>query len=478
MKPKLKKFTEFAQNVLPHEASYLLKVQNFEDPEKLSILKLIAENSSDSTKALPFDPSIDKRKYSNIKKWILAKLEAIDVDIDFEWINEINRKVVTDAITPKEERELLRKISNYEHPVYNFMKFYELALNFRHFLLIRLSYDSHKAVNEFVKKYKAAYEEARDINERLHQATEDIIDHYASNRTESNCWEDWLKSVFYNQELDGNSRFLAVIRLTFMYFNYREFDKLKAVYDDLDEMLKGGKFYTRRILFNYYANRLMLHSKFDVSQQAEEYGYLSIRQKNSDHLQYLNNFSSILLRQGKIDEALNLMRESMTEMRSSNNFHSKIGFVAFYMKCLNLNGQPSDSEAFAESFLRMNKDHVLHKRWYIFFTAYLRSLMLQQKYEKVITVCKRYQLLQRDEADKRKLTYLPTVKWYYDVSRYMEGRMSDESLIESMNSTVDSFSNNRHKSAIVKDLFKDLKNHIPHLIDKIKSQIFFEAPSN
>ncbi|MFC7669581.1 hypothetical protein ACFQT0_21095 [Hymenobacter humi] len=51
-----------------------------------------------------------------------------------------------------------------------------------------------------------------------------------------------------------------MVRLTFLYFNYSEFDKLKAVYEALDGMLRQGMFYSRRILFNYYANSVLLHS--------------------------------------------------------------------------------------------------------------------------------------------------------------------------------------------------------------------------
>ena len=72
------------------------------------------------------------------------------------------------------------------------------------------------------------------------------------------------------------------------------------MYEALDGLLRQGMFYSRRILFNYYANSVLLHFKFDALQQAEEFSYLSIKQKNADHLHYLNNHSAILLRQGKI----------------------------------------------------------------------------------------------------------------------------------------------------------------------------------
>ncbi|WP_185152506.1 hypothetical protein, partial [Fulvivirga aurantia] len=326
-------------------------------------------------------------------------------------------------------------------------------------------------VNEWISKYKKEYQRARDVNEKMHQATVDIIDQYSLNNTESRHWESWLTETFYDDTLDGNNRYLAIIRLTFMYFNYREFEKLKKIYDDLDKLLAQGFFYSKRILYNYYANRLMLHSKFDVLQQAEEYGYLSIRQKNADHLQYLTNFSSILLRRGKIDEALSLMKESMAEMKTTHNFHNKIGFVAFYVKCLNLNGQPADGERYAESFLRVNKEHVLSKRWYIFFTTYIHALLMQEKYEKVIATCKKYSLLIRDEQDQKKPIYLPTIRWYYEMSLYMEGRIGDDKLIEAIAISGKDYLQNHQKSSVITNLLDDLKIHVPHIIKDVKSAL-------
>ena len=37
-----------------------------------------------------------------------------------------------------------------------------------------------------------------------------------------------------------------------------------------------------------------------------------------------------------------------SSLRSTNNLRNKIGFMAFYIKCLNLNGQPADGEKMAD----------------------------------------------------------------------------------------------------------------------------------
>ena len=351
MKVKLKKFSAFASEVLPHEADYLMSIQQFEDSEKLDILSRVKANAHDQQTRTPYNTKFDKRKYSSMMRWIQRHLDAIDVDKFFEWINEMDRKVITDAITGEEEKMLISKIQKYQHPIHNFMKFFEMVINFRHYLLIRLRYDEYHVVNNFIQEYQEAYDHSKHTNKQLHEATVDIIKEFNEGKKTSDHWESWLLEVFRNEKLDGFNRYMAVIRLTFLYFNNRQFDKLKMVYDELDVLMKSGKFYTRRILYNYYANRLMLHSKFDVLQQAEEYGYLSIRQKNSDHVQYLSNFSSILIRRGKVEEALNLLKESFSEIQKTANFYHKIGFISFYIKCLNLNNQPERGELLAESFL-------------------------------------------------------------------------------------------------------------------------------
>jgi hypothetical protein len=469
VKQQLKKFSTFAEEILPHEATYLLSIEQFEDEEKRKILQRIAHNSNHFNNPLPFDTSINKRKYSNLKNWVQDRLHEINVDVHFEWINEMERKVLTDTITPREETHLLKTLKQYRYPSYYFIKFYELMLNFRQFLLIRLRYDSHRVVDEFISNYREQYTTCRDISLQLHEATVDIIDQYYLNNTESRQWEDWLTNIFYDDEMDGFNRYFAVIRLTFMYFNYREFEKLKAIYDHLDILLEQGYFYSKRILYNYYANRLMLHSKFDVLQQAEEYGYLSIRQKNTDHLQYLTNFSSILLRQGKIDQALSLMKETLSEMNTSLNLHNKIGFVAFYMKCLTLNDQSKDAERYGESFLNINRDQILSLRWYVFFSAYLQSLLRQEKYEKVIHACRKNGLLIRDEEDRKKPNYLPTIRWYYELARYMEGRIGDDKIIAAIEESGSRYLARHSKSSVIQDLIGELETYIPHIIDNVKS---------
>ena len=472
MKTKLKKFTAFAAEILPHEADYLTSIQQFEDVEKEEILKRVSANAHGQQNKMPFNTSIDKRKYSSLMDWIQKRLDSIDVDSYFQWVNDMDRKVITDAISHEEEKVLLKRIKNYEHPVHNFMKFYELVQNYRHYLLIRLRHKDYQEVNDFVERYKADYDYSKEVNQKLHQATVDIIEQFNLKKGDSRQWEDWLLSLFKNENLDGFNRYMAVVRLTFLYFNSREFEKLREVYDRLDELLARGIFYTRRILYNYYANRLMLHSKFDVLQQAEEYGYLSIRQKNADHVQYLSNFSSILIRRGKIEEALNLLKESFSEVQKSSNFYHKIGFISFYIKCLNLNNQPQRGEMLADSFLRIYKDEILKERWYSFFTAYIQGLIKQEKYDKILQVFKRYNLIAKDEDDRSKSIYLPTIRWYYEIALLKVGRLEAKELVESIVDFSREHVSNPHKSFILNQVLSELESYIPRTVIMARTRLY------
>ncbi|WP_258105817.1 hypothetical protein [Marinoscillum sp. MHG1-6] len=472
MKIKLKKFTEFASDILPHEADYLASIQQFEDQEKADILNKIRLNAHDLQNKVPFNPQIDKRKYSSLMDWIQKKLDAIDVDKYFEWINDMDRKVITDALTVPEEKALLKTIKNYDHPIHNFMKFYEMVINYRHFLLIRLRNKDYREVNAFIEKYRDEYAFSKEVNEKLHQATTDIIDQFNSKQGDSTKWENWLEECFTNENLDGYNRYMAVIRLTFLYFNSREFGKLKKMYDQLDTLLINGLFYTRRILYNYYANRLMLHSKFDVLQQAEEYGYLSIRQKNSDHIQYLSNFSSILIKRGKIEEALNLLKESFSEVQKSSNYYQKIGFISFYIKCLNLHNQPQRGEMLAESFLRIHASEILNQRWYSFFTAYIQALIKQEKYQKTLQVFRKYNLINKDDEDRKKAIYLPTIRWYYEVALLKEKRIQSKEMVESIVSFSKEYLSDQHKTFVLKQVLTELENYIPRTVVTARAELF------
>jgi hypothetical protein len=114
-KGKLQKFTLFANNLFPHEVSFLISNQHLIDAGNLQILQKIEQNSSLRIK-VPYNTSIDKRKYSYLMLWIQKKLQAIDVDVYYDRLCDLDRKIMTDTISSVEEKAIIEEIKKFERP--------------------------------------------------------------------------------------------------------------------------------------------------------------------------------------------------------------------------------------------------------------------------------------------------------------------------------------------------------------------------
>ena len=252
-------------------------------------------------------------------------------------------------------------------------------------------------MDDFLEKYKLAYEHSILVNEQLHQASKDIIRHYAENTRESIQWEKWLIDMFYDESLDGANRYMAFIRLIFIAFNYNKYEHIQHMFDYMDQAFAEGKFYSKRILLNYYNNRLLLHTRLGDLEQGLNYGLLSIRRQNHDYLFYVNNLCNVLLQIGKISETWQILREALPTLKSTHNYHSRIGFVALYIKTLTMMGEYEKARSYGEINLKAYKKEILRYRWHRFFTAYLECLLLLKRYSEVITLARKYSLLDKGE---------------------------------------------------------------------------------
>jgi hypothetical protein len=465
MRSKLQKFTEFAGSLLPHETEFLLHSQRFEDEVKLGILERVNDNSHRLRDGEIYDEEIDKRKYSHLKNWVVERLDAIDVDQQFNWMCEMEKRIMTDNIDPAEEKVLLKKIREFSLPVFYFTKFYELVETYRHFLLIRLRYDDHRLVDEFLKDYQQAYQRSKQISEQIHTATADIINQFATTETgETRQWEDWLIDVFYDDTLDGLNRYLALVRLTFLYLNYRKLDQLRDKYDYLDNQFRQGQYYSKRLLLNYYHNRMLLHTKCREYDQAIYYGYLSIRQKNNDYLLYVNNLSGVLLRQRRVEDAMEVLRTALPDMKSSKNYFNKIGYVSFYVHTLNLSGKARSAENYAEAFLQAYRQEIIKYRWHLFFSAYLQSLLMQEKYAKALRTIRKFKLLEREKRYRKHAGHLPIILWYQMICEYKEGMLTRQQLQLRIQQQLRESAEDGDKQTNLKDLLREIRNYVPDIL--------------
>jgi len=436
LKPKLLSFTRFSDQLLPHEGHYIARVQAFQDEENQQIIHQLVAYATDPDVCISFDEQIDKRKYSRIKNWVKQKLDAIDVDLQYEWITKMEQQIMMDGITPQEENKLLRTIRNYEQPAYYFMKLYELAQHYQQFLLVRMRHKAHQEVHAFILKHRASYQRSKAIYEQLHQATVDITNQYSLSNTESNQWEDWLKEIFWDDSVDGLNRYYAFIRLTFMHLNYRQFDKLVEIFQEIERLFQQGLCYSKRIMLNYYSNRLILHSKIGELDKATYYGYLSIRQRNADFFHYVNNLCGVLLRRKKAGEALALMDRVKAEIKEISSSHTKVLYSALYIRCLIQNYQPEQAQKYAERFLRGYREEIFAQRWQTFFTSYFHALIVQEKYETLVKIAGLQKLFYKEKQARLSQGYSPVLAWYIELARFKEGRITEKQFLAGLRETM------------------------------------------
>lgn len=469
-KGKLSQFSKFANSLLPHEVQHLLMVNRLSDPEKVSILHRIAANSAQLQQQMRFDETIDKRKYSYLKNWSTNRLKSLDADYFYEWMINLDRSIMTDSITSKEELDIISAIRKYKYPGYYFIRFYELVQNYRYYLLIRMRYHYSEITRQFLDRYRNQYLHAKSVNLQLHEATIDIVSQYSLTTIESKHWEEWLISVFTDKTLDGLNRYFAIVRLTFLYYNYKKYSKLIELYDVLDHAIVNGEIYSRRILVNYYANRVLLHTRYNEPAEAERYGWLSIRHKGSDYLHYVNNLCAVLLRNGKPVEALKLMQNSFPELGKTLNAHTRIGFVSYYMQCLNRNGKAKEALNYAKSFLAANRQDILMHRWHVFFTTMIRSMLLMEQYREVLTLVRRNRLESLEKEYKHRVGYIPAFVWYYLLACYKECEITEKKFREALYDSTSTCLHDDHSYRLLMDLCAELQQHAPNIFNEIRKE--------
>lgn len=471
-KQPLSKFTQFTDALLPHETEYLLTVQRFEDPERLETLKLIDFNCRNIDQFTPYDAAIDKRKYNHLQNWIKDQLNAIDVDERYRWKLEMERKIMTDTIQAKEEKSLIKAIRRYEYPTFNFMKFYELVTHYNQFLLIRIRQEDQRLTEAFLAEHEAAYLHAKSIYTKIQQITKDIIEQYSSGTKESRQWEKWLNEVFYDEYLDGYNRILALVRLVFIASNYRNFELVKAPFEYLGAEYAKGRFYSKRNLLNYYSNCLLMYSNYREYDLAIFYGRLSVRAKNHDYIFYTNNLCAVLLRQNKNQEALQLMKAAAADAKATKNFHSRIGFVAFYMQAMIKNELLKNAESYGDTFIRAFAKQILSVRWHLFFSIYLRVMLQRGVFEKALKTVQKYKLLALDKTYSTKPNYLPIIPLCYEIARYREGLIDDKRLIHFLETYDDNFFDGLSQTYAFSEMEQVLRTLIPEIMHKLRKTIF------
>jgi hypothetical protein len=471
MKNKLESFTEFTSALYPHEIEYLLSIQQFQKEDNLKILNQINYNSHNPKNQLSFNKAIDKRTYSYLKNWISESLEKTNVDVYYDWIIGVEQDIMTDRIETHHEKRLLKELENISPSSYYFMKFFRVLQHYRDYLIVRNRTRNYAIINNYLEQNKNNYLISQSLNNKMNEATEKVVFKKILIAEEFTVWETLFSEIYFNETLDGYTRYRAVVRLTILYYTNREFDKLRNVYQHLDRQFKTPVFYSKRILANYYANRAMMHSKLNELNEAEKYGMLSIRYKNSDYLFYLANVADILLRSNKAAEALEILIQSFAEFKKSGNFYYKIGFAVFYIKTLLANQMIDKAHDYGEIFLNAYKREIFEFRWHLFFTTYISALFRAEKYAKIASLIKRYKLVSKEKQLYGTAQYIPFIQIYLAASEYMEGNLSQELVKKQIMQQITDLGQNKFRHRKVLELLQNLAFNLPELMQHIFKEL-------
>lgn len=471
MKIKLKKFTELSKSILPHEAQYLALISNFQDIEKQQIFSQVVKNAVSESIFISFDDNIDKRKFNYIKNWMEKKLTFIDVDLTTEWIMLYKKKILTDTISSLEEAHFLQYIQGYKQPDYNFQNLYELAREYRAYLLIRMRYNDHQIIANFLELFLSHFTKAKKIQDKLYQATTEITNQYTLKNNETKYWEKWLNKVFITTTIDGRNRYQAFVLLAFMFTNYNDNQKLKQLFDQIDVFFSRGEMYSRRLLSNYYANRVLLHSKENELTKAEYYGFLSIRQNNDDTLMYVNNLVAILIKNNKPQKALELLENFRALSELTHNYHQKISYTSYHIRLLTDFNQLLQAENIARHFLRKNEEAILKHRWHLFFTSYFNVLITKEKYEEVLQLFQKHKLEERENDRRKRSNYVPTISWSVSLSKYMEGKINSVRLLQEIKEPLEGIIISEKERNLMIQVIDRLSKNLPEAFSKLKSHL-------
>jgi hypothetical protein len=473
LKTKLSLYTEFAYTLLPQEGQLILNQFHFKDPQNIDILKKTALCATRSEQFTGFDASVDKRKYAYLKSWISKKLLMMDVDAQYDWIAETERQVMHDNIEPEREKQLNDLLQRSQSSDYFFLKLYELAIYYHHFAQVRMKEQASETVNSFIQKNAEAYSLSRESLNKMTELTQEITDYYLGKSKLRVEGEAMLSDIFHHEHLPGMIRYYALVRLTFLYYIQNRLEQVLPYYEQMDKMFLFGSFYSKRILSNYYSNLLIINSKLGRLEEAERFGRFSILYRNNDFLHYINNLAAVQLRQQKPIDALETLRLGVKDARSTDNFHNKQSFTALFVRALSETGQLKAAEKYGEAFIESHRKDMLKARWHIFFTSYFQTLWSLERYKRMITLTKSFDLVELEEQQKEDSRYTPLLSIYYYLAMYQEGKISSEELSTQLQQIDKELKSHPERQISLEKLQKQIKVNLEAIVEKHRSDYLF-----
>lgn len=429
---KLKKFQLYTASLLPHEVRLLESVTQFQDKDRTEIFATLHHNFKYPNSPKAYNPHIDKRKYSHLMGWMQQRLEQFCTDHFYERLNHLDIRIKTDTISSEEEKELLSLIKGYEAHHFHFVRIYQVVKNYLMYLLVRVRLNDYELIHRFVHNYHDDYAKCKEINNRMTQATVDIVTDYHNTKMTANAtkWVSWLKRLWNDPELDGHNRYQTLILLTYVALLKNELlQEVLGFYGQLEPRLNDGSYYSKKLLLNYYGNKQLLLMKLHDYDLALHFGKLSISEKGNDYIMYLNNYCFNLLRVGQPKKALDLLLEARPFARQMTNKYNLTLFISSLMKCYNDNRQFDNSRQYAENRLSLFEKEILEHNWNNFFRTYLESLIHLNEFNQVRKVISKYNLIDREGTFLRSFVSFAYFKWFAALANHMEGNISENKLL-------------------------------------------------
>jgi len=425
VKKPSRKFDLFAASLFPTEVEHVKNNNEITDPELLSIIDRLHAFVNFPERDVKFDQNIDPRKYSRIIKYFESKLHKIDVDAYYAWITTIDYQITTDAIPPEDQQRILREINAFEPAWFHAASFYRTMQNYKRYLLIRFREKDYETVRNFLEKHADYYFENEEIERKIDDLTSKFVVRETSPSDKIKQGDiDWLLTIFYDSEISKKNRYQALVAYNLHHITTRQITPMLEPMAALESSLLKGDFYSRRILANFYANKLLLRNFEGDYEDASYCGLQSIKQYTEDYLYYLNNYCSVLMNLNKFDEVLQRSKDAMIFYKSSQDNSRKVIFMANYCRCLNNYLDYKKSIRQANRLIDELGSSIFQFKWHYFFRIYFSALMQANRPDELLRLEKRFKLTERE----KNFEFSPYLKLYTLAAGFLEMKLSQTEL--------------------------------------------------
>lgn len=442
MKGRTTIFTQFTDGLFPPEVAYVRGNNQFEDPDYFAILERMAMRVAQPENPPPFDPGIDPRKYSRLKKAFERKLEAIDVDAYYGWISRVNHLIQMDAIPPAEQARILREMEAFQPGWFHAASFYRTISTYEFYLLMRFREKDHQTVQAFLEKHRDAYEENERVLAEIKSITSQLVKGDEGPETHmAGDGLDHLLTYFRDVRLSKKTRYQAWLAIHMHHNHTRQMAPLEGPLRELEAHIFQGDFYSRRIAANFYANKLLVLSHLGKYEEAAYCGLQSIKHRTEDYLYYLNNYCSVLMHLGRYVQANTYMKAAYESYKETRDKGRRIVFAANYCRSLNATHEHQQGARVARSLIEELGVGIFKFRWHYLFRVYFQSLLVLEQGELIL----RYERKHRLTDHEKRGGFAPYIEAAVLVARYRELKIPEKTYQQELTRLRAASGTARHK---------------------------------